>query len=98
MDDVSLVDPATEFAGQVAIVTGGVGGIGSAIARRLAAGGARVIAADIAPDTLQRAADIVSAGAEVAAHPCGRPPSNPGTVTWPWGSRACSSCAGPSSR
>ncbi len=36
------------FAGKVAIVTGGLSGIGAAIARRLAEEGGRVIAADIA--------------------------------------------------
>jgi len=31
-----------DFAGQIAIVTGGVGGIGSAVAKRLGDSGARV--------------------------------------------------------
>ncbi|WP_439533805.1 SDR family oxidoreductase [Polymorphobacter sp.] len=44
------------FAGKVAIVTGGAAGLGEAIARRLAAEGARVILTDVSP-----------AGAEVAA-------------------------------
>ena len=39
---------ATRFEGQVAIVTGGAGGIGSAIARLLTARGAKVAIADIA--------------------------------------------------
>jgi NAD(P)-dependent dehydrogenase (short-subunit alcohol dehydrogenase family) len=44
---VSTVDP-DEFAGQVALVTAAAGkGIGQAIARRLAAGGARVVVTDI---------------------------------------------------
>lgn len=36
-----------ELAGQIAIVTGAAKGIGRAIARRLARGGARVVAGDI---------------------------------------------------
>jgi 3-oxoacyl-[acyl-carrier protein] reductase len=44
---VSLVDPQ-EFAGRVALVTAAAGrGIGQAVARRLAAGGARVVVTDI---------------------------------------------------
>jgi NAD(P)-dependent dehydrogenase (short-subunit alcohol dehydrogenase family) len=39
--------PASEWEGQVALVTGGAGGIGSAIARRLARRGARVVIADL---------------------------------------------------
>jgi len=41
---------ATRFDGKVAIVTGGAGGIGSAIGRLLAARGAAVVIADIALD------------------------------------------------
>ena len=37
----------TEFAGKVAIVTGGASGIGAACARQLAAGGAKVVVADL---------------------------------------------------
>ncbi len=44
-----MADPA-EFAGRVALVTGAAGqGIGQAVARRLAAGGARVVVTDIHP-------------------------------------------------
>jgi 3-oxoacyl-[acyl-carrier protein] reductase len=44
---VSMVDPA-EFAGRVALVTAAAGrGIGQAVARRLAAGGAHVVVTDI---------------------------------------------------
>lgn len=40
-------DYATEFTGQVALVTGGASGIGRAVCDRLAAGGATVVVADI---------------------------------------------------
>lgn len=43
--------------GKVAIVTGGGGGIGSAVARRLVAEGASVVVADLFPDAAQRVAD-----------------------------------------
>jgi len=43
--------------GKVAIVTGGGGGIGSAVARRFASEGARVAVADIFLDAAQRAAE-----------------------------------------
>lgn len=43
--------------GKVAIVTGGGGGIGSAVARRFASEGARVAVADILLDTAKRAAE-----------------------------------------
>ena len=44
-----MVDP-DEFAGRVALVTAAAGqGIGQAVARRLAAGGARVVVTDIHP-------------------------------------------------
>ena len=44
---LKLAPPEREFARQVALVTGGAGGIGSAIGRRLARDGAHVILADI---------------------------------------------------
>lgn len=49
----------TSLAGQVAIVTGGAGGIGSAICERLRATGAEVIAADIA-ESADRHLDVTS--------------------------------------
>lgn len=44
---MSAVPNAPRLAGKVAVVTGGLSGIGAAIARRLASEGARVIAADL---------------------------------------------------
>lgn len=43
----------TEFHGLVAIVTGGASGIGAAVARRLAGGGASVAVLDLNPDSAQ---------------------------------------------
>ena len=47
----------SRLAGKVAIVTGGGGGIGSAVARRLVAEGARVAVADIFEESARRAAE-----------------------------------------
>src|SRR5438876_10357903 len=66
------LDP-TEFGGRVALVTAAAGkGIGQAIARRLAAGGATVVVTDIHPQrTASVAADIAAAypDATVVGHP-----------------------------
>ena len=51
----------TEFDGQVAVVTGGARGIGAAIARRLARGGASVVCADVL-DTDEIVAEISQNG------------------------------------
>ena len=53
---------AEDFAGQAALVTGAAGGIGLAIAARLAAGGARVVIADRDEARLQEAARSLPAG------------------------------------
>src|SRR2546421_508830 len=51
-----MTTPESRFAGQVAIVTGGAGGIGSAVARRLIADGARVALVDRDAASLRRVA------------------------------------------
>ncbi|WP_406406985.1 SDR family oxidoreductase [Streptomyces halstedii] len=57
-----------EFAGKVALVTGGASGIGLALSRRLAASGAAVVVADYRADSAARAADALKAtGARAAA-------------------------------
>jgi rhamnulose-1-phosphate aldolase/alcohol dehydrogenase len=58
---LKLAPPEREFARQVALVTGGGGGIGSAIGRRLAQDGAQVILADIDLESAQRKAEELSA-------------------------------------
>ncbi|MEU5233889.1 SDR family NAD(P)-dependent oxidoreductase [Streptomyces anulatus] len=58
----------TEFAGRTALITGGASGIGLALARRLAAGGAAVVVADYDEENARKAAaDLESAGARAAA-------------------------------
>ncbi|MFC4530596.1 SDR family NAD(P)-dependent oxidoreductase [Sphaerisporangium dianthi] len=44
------------LAGKVALITGGANGIGAAVARRLAAGGARVVVADVDDEAAQQVA------------------------------------------
>lgn len=57
------------FTGQVAIVTGGAGGIGQASAKLLASQGAKVIVADINPQAGEQvAADIRAEGREAQFH------------------------------
>ncbi|MEU3555328.1 SDR family NAD(P)-dependent oxidoreductase [Streptomyces fragilis] len=61
-------DYATEFAGRAALVTGAASGIGLAIARRLAEGGAKVVIADYNADGAeQAAAGLREDGFEAAA-------------------------------
>ncbi|MBV7672625.1 SDR family oxidoreductase [Streptomyces halstedii] len=57
-----------EFAGKVALVTGGASGIGLALSRRLAASGAAVVVADYRADSAAKAAEELKAtGARAAA-------------------------------
>ena len=69
---MSKVDPE-EFAGRVALVTAAAGkGIGQAIARRLAAGGARVVVTDIHPGRTRKVTAAIAAdypGATVVGYP-----------------------------
>ena len=62
---------STRFDGEVAIVTGGAGGIGSATCRKLVAEGARVVVADIDPAGAQAVADEI--GATAIAFDLGEP-------------------------
>lgn len=63
-------DYATEFGGQIALVTGGASGIGLAVAQRLAAGGAAVAIADHNEAGAKQAAkELTSAGARALAVP-----------------------------
>ncbi|MGW4029187.1 SDR family NAD(P)-dependent oxidoreductase [Streptomyces sp. NPDC004838] len=59
-------DYATEFAGRIALVTGSASGIGRAVARRLAAGGAALAIADIKEKGAQAVADELRAGGSEA--------------------------------
>src|SRR5271169_2729547 len=53
-----------QLKGKVALVTGGAGGVGGAVARRLGAAGATVIIGDLefGPDVEMTASDIAAAG------------------------------------
>jgi NAD(P)-dependent dehydrogenase (short-subunit alcohol dehydrogenase family) len=53
-----------DFAGKVALVTGGASGIGEAVVRELAAGGAKVVIADFNLDAAQALADEIGEAAQ----------------------------------
>jgi len=53
----------TGIEGKVAVITGGAGGIGMAVASRLAAEGARLVLVDIDGDAVTAAAETVGSGA-----------------------------------
>jgi NAD(P)-dependent dehydrogenase (short-subunit alcohol dehydrogenase family) len=58
---------ARRFERQVAVVTGGGGGIGSAVAERLAAEGAHVVVCDVAEPAAEATAQVIAAGGGVAS-------------------------------
>jgi len=67
-DILPVSDYATEFGGRVALVTGGASGIGLAVARRLAAGGAAVAVADFNEEGAREvAARLRDSGAKALA-------------------------------
>jgi NAD(P)-dependent dehydrogenase (short-subunit alcohol dehydrogenase family) len=59
------MDPKTQLAGQVAVVTGAGQGIGAAVARRLAGAGSKVVVAELDPSAGRRTVEqITNAGGE----------------------------------
>lgn len=63
----------TDFAGCIAVVTGGGTGMGRELVRRLAAAGAHVAACDLNAEELARTAELASSGASgvrITAHDC----------------------------
>lgn len=67
MSTTPLTDCSAEFAGQTALVTGAASGIGLATARRLGAGGARVVIADFNAEGAEKAAAELTAEGITAA-------------------------------
>lgn len=58
---------ARDFEGKVAFVTGGASGIGEAVARQLAARGAKVVVADLKLETGQKVVDAIVASGGIAS-------------------------------
>jgi NAD(P)-dependent dehydrogenase (short-subunit alcohol dehydrogenase family) len=56
-----------DFSGKVAIVTGAASGIGEAVAKRLAAGGAKVVIADLNAEAAKDTADAIAKAGGTAA-------------------------------
>jgi NAD(P)-dependent dehydrogenase (short-subunit alcohol dehydrogenase family) len=56
-----------DFSGKVAIVTGGASGIGEAVAKTLAAGGAKVVVADLNGDAAKATAEAIAKSGGTAA-------------------------------
>lgn len=69
---------AGRLAGRAAIVTGGGGGLGLAIARRLAAEGASVLIADVGAGLAEQAAAGLAAGGKPARSTSPTPPARSG--------------------
>lgn len=67
---VTVPDLGTEFAGRVAVVTGGGSGIGRAVARRYAAGGGKVVVLGRREEPLQETVDLITAAGGLADHVC----------------------------
>src|SRR5205085_10232930 len=65
---LTLAPPPRELQGQIALITGAAGGIGSAVARALAAEGACVVATDLDDDGARSvAAELGDVGVGVRA-------------------------------
>jgi rhamnulose-1-phosphate aldolase/alcohol dehydrogenase len=60
---LTLAPPEAEFSRQVALITGGAGGIGGSAARRLVKDGAHVVLADLNVESARKLADEINAGA-----------------------------------
>ena len=64
---LSLAPPSAELAGQVALITGGAGGIGSAVARSLTEAGALVVVTDLDAASAHNVADDIGSGARAVS-------------------------------
>ncbi len=60
---LTLAPPERELARRIALVTGGAGGLGKAIARRLAAEGAHVVVTDVDEGGARKVAEEIATGA-----------------------------------